>query len=175
MKLYELTNDILAIFERLEEISGDEENAEEAEAWKETLDGIQMEFSAKAENIAAYIKALKSETDALKAECDALNKRRRSKEKAAERMRDYLLGEMQAAGIQKIDRPRAAISIRNNPESAEIPDESKFIEWALENKLNKLLRFKAPEVNKTAVKEFIKSGNETPFAQVVRKKSVSAQ
>ncbi len=172
MKLYEITNDIMTVLERLEEISEDENSAEEAEAWTDTLDGIKMEFGEKAENIAAYIKDLKVEIAALKAEKDALEARRKTKEKTMENMKNYLLNEMKAAGIPKIDRPRAVISIRNNPESADIPDESKFIEWAMANGHKDLLRFKAPEINKTAIKEAIKDGNEIPFAQVVRKQSV---
>ncbi len=172
MTLYEITNDILYALSKIEDIQDDENSAEELQAWKDSLDGVKMEFSLKAENTAAYIKNLNADIAACKAEEDAIRKRRKAKENAVKHMKDYLLQEMDMAGISKIDRPRAAISIKNNPESVMIDNENDFIDWAQKNNHDDLLTFKAPEISKTAVKNFIKENKDTPFVHIERTRSV---
>ena len=86
-------------------------------------------------------------------------------------MREYLMDCMKQANISKIDEPRAVISLRNNPESVEISDETEFIGWAADH--DEYLRYKAPEINKTAVKNALKSGAEIPFAALTRSQSLT--
>ena len=52
MKLYEISSDFQTLFEQLEMF----EEADEEQAWFDTLDGIEQAFDSKAENIAVYIK-----------------------------------------------------------------------------------------------------------------------
>ena len=87
-------------------------------------------------------------------------------------MLEYLKNCLEAAKLKKIETPRAAISIRNNPESVEIADEKSFIGWAQDNN-DDLLRYKDPEVNKTAVKQLLKAGEEVPFAKLIRTQSLT--
>lgn len=116
MKLYELTNDFAQLFERFDEISElDGDTEEYQQAWFDTLSGIEEEFEVKAEQIAAYVKALKAEAEALKAEEAFLAKRRKAKEKQAEQLKKYLLDSMQAIGRKKIDRPMAVLSVEELP------------------------------------------------------------
>jgi hypothetical protein len=68
-----------------------EEDAEDIEqAWFDTLEGIEGEFECKAESVAQYIKELNAEAEAIKAEEKKLSARRKAKENAAIRMKDYL-------------------------------------------------------------------------------------
>lgn len=169
--LYELTGSFAELFEKYEEIS-EEEDPQMTEAWFDTLDGIEQEIQAKAEAVGIYIKNLKAEEDALKAEEEQLYLRRKAKENAVKRMKQYLIDCLESARLSKVDMPRAAISIRNNAESVNILDESKFIEWAEKSDHDDLLKYHEPEIKKTPVKALLKAGEKIPFAQLVRTKTV---
>ena len=193
MKLYEMSADFAELFDNYDAIVNieftpdgkggfvdddgnpvdpEERRKEMQQAWFDTLDGMEQELVCKAENVAVYIKAMEAEAKSLKAEEDKLKVRRQAKENAAKRMREYLMGCMKQANISKIDEPRAIISLRNNPESVEISDENDFISWANEDH-DEYLRYKAPEINKTAVKNALKSGAEIPFAALTRSQSLT--
>ena len=145
---------------------------EMAQAWFDTLDGMEIAIQEKAESVALYIKNLDYEIKAIKSEKSRLDARLKSKEKSCENMLEYLKNCLEAAKLKKIETPRAAISIRNNPESVEITDEKSFIGWAQDNN-DDLLRYKDPEVNKTAVKQLLKAGEEVPFAKLIRTKTLN--
>ena len=191
-KLYEMTADFAELFDNYDAIANieftpdgkggfldddgnsvdpEERRREMQQAWFDTLDGMEQELVCKAENVAVYIKNMESEAKTLKAEEDKLKSRRQAKENAAKRMREYLMDCMKQANISKIDEPRAVISLRNNPESVEISDETEFIGWAADH--DEYLRYKAPEINKTAVKNALKSGAEIPFAALTRSQSLT--
>lgn len=145
---------------------------EMAQAWFDTLDGMEIEIQEKAESVALYIKKLNYEIQAIKTEKSSLDARLKAKEKSSKNMLEYLKNCMEAVKLKKIETPRALISIRNNPESVEIADEKSFIGWAQDNN-DDLLRYKDPEVNKTAVKQLLKAGEEVPFAKLVRTQSLT--
>lgn len=141
-------------------------------AWFDTLEGMETEFTAKAENIGVYLKQLKSEKEAIDEEVKSLRKRSAAKERQLDSLKDYLIHCMDEMKIAKIDQPRAKISIRNNAESAQIPDENAFITWAQTHNRDDLLTYHKPDIKKSAVKEAIKSGDELPGATVGRTRSV---
>ena len=145
---------------------------EMAQAWFDTLDGMEIAIQEKAESVALYIKNLDYQIKAIKSEKSRLDARLKSKEKSFKNMLEYLKNCLEAAKLKKIETPRAAISIRNNPESVEITDEKSFIGWAQDNN-DDLLRYKDPEVNKTAVKQLLKAGEEVPFAKLIRTQSLT--
>ena len=145
---------------------------EMAQAWFDTLDGMEIAIQEKAESVALYIKNLDYEIKAIKSEKSRLDARLKSKEKSCKNMLEYLKNCLEAAKLKKIETPRAAIAIRNNPESVEITDEKSFIGWAQDNN-DDLLRYKDPEVNKTAVKQLLKAGEEVPFAKLIRTKTLN--
>lgn len=136
------------------------------------LDGAAADFEASAGNIAAIIKNLAAEAEDLREQEKIFAARRRAKEKSAERLKSYLLQEMQNLGTPKIETVQAKISLRNNPESAQIADENAFIEWALENDRDCLLIYKKPEISKTAVRLALKAGEKLPGAALGRTVSV---
>ena len=191
--LYEMTNQFEELFDSYEAIADmqfapdgeggyldDDGNPvdpaavreEMAQAWFDTLDGMEIAIQEKAENVALYIKNLDYEIKAIKSEKSRLDARLKSKEKSCKNMLEYLKNCLEAAKLKKIETPRTAISIRNNPESVEITDEKSFIGWAQDNN-DDLLRYKDPEVNKTAVKQLLKAGEEVPFAKLIRTQSLN--
>lgn len=176
MILYELSDTFRNLFDNLEGAQADpdatpEDVAAYEDAWFEGLCDIEEAFEDKAENIAAWCKELKAEAAALEVEEKALRARRKTKERTAERLKAYLLGEMQAINLLKIDRPKARISIRNNAETAQFEDETAFIEWAKVN-ADDLLRYADPEIAKTKVKEYLQAGHEIEGVTLGRTQSV---
>ena len=169
MKLYELTTDFAQLFERFDEISDlDGDTEEYQQAWFDTLSGIEEDFEIKAEQIAAYVKVLKAEAEALKAEESFLSKRRKSKEKQAERLKKYLLESMQAIGRKKIDRPMAVLSVKNCPESVKFQDEKAFVDACMRSGHDEYLRYKAPEIDRAVVKEVLQRGGKVEGAYLAR-------
>ena len=142
------------------------------QAWFDTLDGVEEEFETKAENIAAYIKGLKAEADAIKAEETALSRRRKVKENQIERMKSYLLENMQLINRQKIDTPRAKLSIRNNAESVQFDDENEFITRCELAGADDFLRYKKPEIDKAEVKAALKRGDRIEGTRLIRTQSL---
>lgn len=142
-------------------------------AWFDTLTGIEGEFDEKAESIAIYYKQLLAEAKMLKAEKAAIAKRQSQKEKQAESLKTYLFKSMQALGRQKIDMPRAVMSLKKNAPSLVIDDEISFVEWAEEHNLDHLLKYSMPEVKKNDVKALCTKGEEIPFVHMEAKQSLS--
>lgn len=142
-------------------------------AWFDTLTGIEGEFDEKAESIAIYYKQLLAEAKMLKAEKAAIAKRQSQKEKQAESLKTYLFKSMQALGRQKIDMPRAVMSLKKNAPSLVVDDEISFVEWAEEHNLDHLLKYNMPEVKKNDVKALCKKGEEIPFVHMESKQSLS--
>lgn len=193
-KLYDLTGSFVDLYDRFDEIDSFEPDWDEngnpidsdgnviddvvelkeamLTAWFDTLDGIEEEFEIKAVNIAVIVKSIKAEAEQLKAEKLRLAKRQAQKEKAAERLEQYLLNSMQAIGREKIDKPQAVIRVKKNPESTVIDNEKSFIEWAETNGYNDLLKYKDPEVKKKEVKDLLKRNVELPFVHLERKTKI---
>ena len=142
-------------------------------AWFDTLTGIEGEFDEKAESIAIYYKQLLAEAKMLKTEKAAIAKRQSQKEKQAESLKTYLFKSMQALGRQKIDMPRAVMSLKKNAPSLIVDDEISFVEWAEEHNLDHLLKYSMPEVKKNDVKALCKKGEEIRFVHMEAKQSLS--
>lgn len=157
MKLYEIANDYLALMQAID----DEEIPEEAIA--DTLEAITGEIEVKADNIACLLKNIDADVKAFKEEEKRLAERRKAKEKAHERLKQYLSDVLQRTGINKIETARNNISFRKS-ESVEV-DES-FVTWALEYR-DDLIKFGEPTADKTAIKKALKDGAEIVGAQLV--------
>lgn len=173
MKLYELTNDFQRLFDSLEDMTENaeltaEEKSEAEKVWFDTLECVEAEFTDKAENVAAYVKVLGSEAKMLEAEEKALKARREQKIKQAESLKAYLMNSMQRVNLNKIEGVMAKISITKGRESTEITDPKAFVEWAKVND-DSLLKYKDPDISKTAVKVAIEAGRKIPYAAVVRR------
>ena len=130
----------------------------------EQLDKLQMERDTKLENVACWIKDLKAEAEALKNEKQALAERQRVAENKAESLKKWLAYALQG---EKFKTPKCAISFRKS-EAVEVTDEG------LNNLMkehDELLIYKAPEPNKTAIKQAIKDGLNVAGVQLVQNTS----
>ena len=151
MKLYEIDN---AILECIDLETGEIIDTEQ-------LDKLQMERDTKLENVACWIKDLKAEAEALKNEKQALAERQRVAENKAESLKKWLAYALQG---EKFKTPKCAISFRKS-EAVEVTDEG------LNNLMkehDELLTYKAPEPNKTAIKQALKDGLNVEGVQLVQ-------
>lgn len=135
----------------------------------DALEALQMAKDKKVENIALWIKDLKAEAAAIADEVKELQHRKKVAENKAESLKQYL---STAIYGQKWHGARYAISWRKS-KSVEISDEAQLVAWAMSVDGNdELLRFKDPEINKTAVKAAIEEGQEIPYAALVEKNNI---
>lgn len=156
MHLYEISENFRTVSAMLED-----EDPEVQAAAKDTLEAIQGEFSDKADNIACLIKELKADAEAIKEEADKLSQRAKAKKSKADWLSRYLLEEMQKTGSTKLETTRNVVSIRKSAPALKFQDERAFLNWAIFDH-EEFVRQKEPEINKTAVKEALKAGQEVP-------------
>ena len=161
MTLYEIDKSIEALVNAVDPDTG------EITVDNEALDALLMERDAKVENIACCIKKLTADAKALKEEEAALSARRKTAEKKVERLKDYLTYALQG---EKFQTAKCAVSFRKSS-SVEVDD--CFVEWAQTSGNEELLRYKEPEVNKTAVKERLTGGEAFDFARLVQNMSIT--
>lgn len=134
----------------------------------EEIEALKMERDKKVENIALYIKNQEAMASAIREEEKALASRRRTCENRVERLKEYLKTALAGTRFQTA---RCDIRFRK---SSTIEIGSGFIEWAEANHED-FLRYKAPEVDKTAVAKAIKNNEIVPFAGVVEKLGVTVK
>jgi len=99
---------------------------ESDEAVLNTLEGLEMEFGQKAENIIFIEKNSESQIQAIDQEIDRLKKRKEAVKNKVERLNRYLVENMEKLDIKKIDRDLFTITRIDGKESVEINDEKKI-------------------------------------------------
>lgn len=151
MKLYEIDEEILACV--------DSESGEILDA--ERFEALQMERDAKVENVALWIKNLKSDLVALEAERKAFQDREKSCKAKIASLQNWLSF---ALNGQKFSSPKVAVSFRRT-ESVEIVDESILPKEFVREKIEL-----APD--KVAIKDAIKRGETVSGAALIQNQSV---
>lgn len=151
MKLYEITPQLV-------ELSNMDASDE---AVRDTLEAVQMEFNDKAVVIVKVAESLDADTSAIDAEIERLKARKQVIVNRKQQLRDYLLYNMEAAGIKKIDCPLFTVTLRQGAESVEIIDQSQ-----IPNEYVTVEVVEKPD--KAAIKAAIKSGKEVTGAILKR-------
>ena len=128
------------------------------------IDDLSNDFRSKAENVAQYIKELGYRAEALKREEQTLSERRKSAERKAEYLKDYLSLCMDIVGQNKLETDKCKISFRRS-ESVNITDFDKLPE---EYKRTKTV----VEADKTAIKDALKTGADVIGAELVEKQNI---
>ena len=160
LKLYELTESYQGIQNLLDADGVDQESLNMA------LAVIETEIQAKAQNIAVIIKGLESDAEIIKAEEKRLAERRKSSENKATWMKNYLEDELNNAGLDKIKTHTFTVALQKNPPAVVINDEK-----AIPAKYLTVI----PEqyvVDKKAIAEAIKNGQEVPGAELKQGRSI---
>lgn len=192
-RLFDISQDFEALFDQFDAISeyefpvdedgrpvdddGNPVNPETAkaemlEAWFDTLSGLEEEFNFKAENLAQYIKCLKAEAEDIDEEMKKLRARRDSRNRRIERLKNYLMENMEAVGITKIDMPKAKITIRKNTPGIKFDNEISFITMLQNKGRDDLLKYSMPEIRKSEIKKLIRSGEKFEGARLESGRSV---
>ena len=176
MSLYQISSDFEQLFNGYEQFMADAAESgisvEDAEqAWFDTLESMEEDVEERVETIALYIKNISLDAEGLRQERDEFARRLKVTENRINRLKAYILETMGKINRGKIERKQCVVSVRNNAESVKISDEQQFIEWAKAN-ADELLKYKEPEISKTAVKKALQSGQEIPLATLERSQSV---
>jgi len=135
------------------------DNDEEYGAMMTALDEVQAELTEKADNIVRYIRNLSAEAEALKAEEAALYKKRRAVENKAERLKAYLAAQMTLCGLKELKAGLFKLRFQPTAPAISIVDESAVPE--------KFHRVKV-EIDKLAIRDALKNGEEVPGIEVQR-------
>jgi len=114
---------------------------------RDTLDAVQGEVEEKGKAVAAFFQNLDAQVVAMKEAEKRIADRRKSAESKVKRLKDYLLENMQACNIEKIECPEFKVSVRKNPPSVEVFDESLVPKEFMREKV-------VVEVNKKLIKDF---------------------
>lgn len=152
MKLYEIPR---AIEELIDPETG--EITDEV-----ALQKLTESFENGIEFLALEVKNLNAEAAALKAEKEAFAKRQKTAENAAARLKNYISFLL---GGEKYKTDKVAISFRKS-EQVQVSDEQAFMDWALAEG-DSFLRYKDPEIDKAALKDAIKDGQNIPYVSIV--------
>lgn len=134
----------------------------------EKLNELMIEREVKIENVALWVKNLLSDADAFKAEKDAFAEREKAARNKAENLKQWL---SMALDGQKFSTSKVQIGFRKS-EAVEIEDEEKFIDWAQKHDRDDLLTYKAPTVDKTAIKRALKLSAELEGVHIVQKNNI---
>ncbi|MCX8017689.1 MAG: siphovirus Gp157 family protein [Rhodocyclaceae bacterium] len=155
--LYELAAEYRQALQTLSELDLPEEVV------RDTLEGLQGDLQVKATNVAAFVRNLEATAQAIKQAEEQMAARRKAIEARAERIRQYLLENLKACGIQRIESPWFVIALRDNPPSVEVFDEAQLPPEFLVAPPPP-----DPRPDKRAILAALKAGREVPGARIVR-------
>lgn len=144
--LYEIASDWF----RVQDMMGDPEL--DPQTLADTLEAIEGELEVKAENYAKVMKNLEGDIVAIKAEIDRLSAKKRAIENNIKNMKATLQSVMEATGKTKFKTELFSFGIQKNAPSVVIDVED------VRDIPEDYLKFKEPEVDKTAIKAAINDG-----------------
>lgn len=156
MKLYEISDQYAALMDMADDIPAD--------ALSDTLESIQADFDEKAINVALVIQNLKSDENQLKEEIDRLASKKKAIKARQDRLREYLLTNMQAIKKINVKSPLINITLKRTPAKIDKSEdwESRFVNWAQENNRDDLLFFYDPEPDTKAIMRALDNGEDIP-------------
>jgi hypothetical protein len=146
--------------------------AEQENKLLEALTELKGDFDTKAESVSLYIKELEAGTKALGESIKNLQSRKKAMENKVERLKTYLINSMDTVNETKIETDKVRISLRNNAPSVVVYDEKAFLNQYKGNR-DDLLKYSEPTINKIAVKDALKSGEDIAGATLEAKRTVT--
>lgn len=124
------------------------------EVIRDTLEALAGDIHEKSMNVAAYCRNLESAADAIDGAAKQMKERAAKVRKRADSIRAYLLSNMQACEVTRIECPYFTISVKKNPPSVVVYDEAAIPD--------DLMAQPPPHPDKARIKERIKSGKGVP-------------
>ena len=141
MNLYKLTQNYQNVLEIAEQL--------DAETLKDTLDSIDEAINDKVENTAYVVKQLDANVAAIDTEIKRLQAMKSAQSNNAKNLKLYIQESMEKVGLDKVQGKLIKVAIQNNPASVVVTDEKKLAKYFVEQ---------PPQLNKTILKEDLKSG-----------------
>lgn len=158
-RLYELSKE----YQFLRHELVDEETGEVNETSLMRLTDVKDNAENKCINVVRVLKDMEAEQEAVEKEYKRLYARKKSIDNQMQRLKDYLLTNMEMCEIRKISCPQFSISIRKNPDSVEIYNE---------NEISKLYHRIKVDYDNSKIKEDLKNGIAVPGARLTNTNSV---
>lgn len=127
------------------------------EVIRDTLEGLTGELREKAVSVAHFVENLVATADAIDGAAELMAQRSKRLRARAEAVREYLLFNMQASGITKIESPYFTLAVRNNPPTVIIDDEA-----AIPSVFKVQPPAPPPRIDKPAIARAFKDGQPVP-------------
>lgn len=134
------------------------------QAIKDTLEMIQGDITEKADGYAKVMKELDGETDKLTAEIKRLTDRKNTIQNNIAYMKQSLKEAMTATGNLKFRTDLFSFNIQKNPPALVVDDEKAIPP--------EYLISQEPKIDKKAIINFLKDGNEVPYAHIEQSEGV---
>jgi hypothetical protein len=160
LTLFEIAKEYRAITDVLMDAGVDEQTL------TDTLEGEAWPLELKAQNYGFVIRNLEATAASIKAAEKQMKERREAIERRAAALLERLKTGLEIAGVQKLECPHFAITIKKNPPAIDIWDEKQIPA--------KFMRTPEPPPpppavpDKKAIKEAIDAGEEVPGAKKVQ-------
>lgn len=165
--LYEMTGELLHLMNFLYDEEVDEDQL------IQICEKIELEIEDKADGYAKIIKDLDGTIKALDVEEKRLKDRKNSLKNRQAWLKSNLENSMKAIGKTKFKTDLFSFNIQKNPASVKIDNTEAFIQQCQKDGRDDLLKYTAPEINKTALKEaMMKDGEYFEGAELVQTESL---
>jgi hypothetical protein len=116
--LFELAAEYRAVSDKLHDLELDDQTI------SDTLEGIGGDLQEKSINVAKYFRNMESDADRIEEAAKQMLARAKAIRNRSASLKNYLFVNMERAGISKIESPWFVVSIKQNPESVQVDDET---------------------------------------------------
>jgi hypothetical protein len=161
MNLFQLTEQYRSLL-----ALADSETDIPPEVLNDTLEGLGGELQLKANNIARFIANQDAYATAIEEASAAMTIRAKRLRARMDHLRTYLLNNLQASGITKIDTPELVVSVKKNPASVVIDDEKVIPPEFMVTPPPAPPPLPRPD--KGAIRDAIKAGTDVPGCRLVQ-------
>lgn len=159
LKLYEVTDKFITLFEKAQTEELTEEEIQEQG------NELALALKNKSQNIIAYDREMQLTTIALDTEIKRLTELKKAIENKSEKFKEYVKNNMEKLGVEKIETAIGNLSIKKNPPSIEILSEEDVPSEFKKEKLT-------ITIDKTAIKKhFNETGEIIPGTTVITDKT----
>jgi hypothetical protein len=158
-------NNLFQITSKARELSFALESGELTDELENELVINQTELQEKAINYGYVVRSLESDVSIIEDEIKRLTALKKAKTGAIDRMKESVLNAMLIYGIEKVTSPTLNLSVRNNPESVDIP-----MSELLDAKF--LVTKTTVSPDKVSIKKAIQNGENVEGATLVRTQSL---
>lgn len=158
LSLFSIAGEYRQQLDQLEQMGLDEQT------FQDTLESISGDIEEKSINVAMFVRNLESSAAAIETQIESMEERSKAIRKKAEHIKEYLRANMERAKIQKIESPFFVLSIKKNPASLVLDDETK-----VPPSFMKTPEPPPPCLDKAKLKEALKGGAVVPGAHLEQK------